>query len=407
MKVVIVLERFPVLTETFILNQIRSLIDSGIGVEIFSYNKGVDFESTQLNEVIKNSVSYKETMPVSKIKRISKAVNIIYRDWSLISFSKLLKVFNFFKFGRRALSLELFFQSYWFLKKEESNIIHAHFGHTGHRMAKLKSLGFLKREKLVVTLHGYYIDKEFLERNKENYEFLLEHVNKIIVNTLYSFNFINEHFPSFKQVEILPVGLDTQFYKPQKLKENCPFIIIFCGRLVPLKGPDLAILIFKELIDRGYSNIFLEIIGDGEMKEMLSKMISDHQLELQVQMRGFLNEYEIKKIMNRGSAFLLPGIYDTVKGKAETQGLVIQEAQAMKLPVIISDVGGMKYGIKSEITGFVVSESKITDFADVLELLILDKNKCIKMGEAGREFVVKNYDNSVINNKLLEIYTSL
>jgi len=407
LKVVIVLDRFPVLTETFILNQIKGLVDAGIRVEIFSYNKGVQFISSQLSDIIKDSVSYKETMPVSKIKRFSKAIKIIHRDLSLISFSKLLNALNFFKFGKRALSLELFYQSYWFLKKEENDIIHAHFGHVGLHIAKLKHLGFLQKEKFIITLHGYYIEEKFFKHNKTKYQFLLKHANKIIVNTPYSFNFINKHFPSFKQLEILPVGLDTQFYKPKKLKEDYNFTIIFCGRLVPLKGPDLAILIFNELIDRGFSNISLEVIGDGEMKGILSKMITEYKLEAKVKLRGFLNDHGIKEIMNKGSAFLMPGIYDTVTGKAETQGLVIQEAQAMELPVVISNAGGMKYGMIDGQTGYVVKQGDVKEFANKIESLIMDRKSREKMGKRGREFVVKNYDNKVINTELLFLYNSI
>ena len=81
--------------------------------------------------------------------------------------------------------------------------------------------------------------------------------------------------------------------------------------------------------------------------------------------------------------FVFPGIHDK-HGRAETQGLVLQEAQAMELPVIVSDVGGMKYGMINDITGFVVEEKNIAGFVDKIELLIADKELRKEMGKQGR-----------------------
>jgi colanic acid/amylovoran biosynthesis glycosyltransferase len=109
--------------------------------------------------------------------------------------------------------------------------------------------------------------------------------------------------------------------------------------------------------------------------------------------------------MNAADLFLFPGIIDK-NGRCEAQGLVVQEAQAMKLPVIVSNVGGMKEGIVDNKTGFVVKENDINGFVEKLEFLINNSNKKEAMGEAARAFVVKNYDSTILGEQLLYLYTN-
>jgi colanic acid/amylovoran biosynthesis glycosyltransferase len=76
----------------------------------------------------------------------------------------------------------------------------------------------------------------------------------------------------------------------------------------------------------------------------------------------------------------------------------------MQLPVIISDAGGMKEGVIDGVTGFVVPENDINGFVEKIELLANDPDLRKRMGEAGRNFVVENYDINKLNEKLMQIY---
>ena len=102
--------------------------------------------------------------------------------------------------------------------------------------------------------------------------------------------------------------------------------------------------------------------------------------------------------------FLFPGIHEKGTGRAETQGLVIQEAQAMELPVVVSDAGGMKYGLLDGVSGFVVQEGDIEGFAEKIELLINNGQLRVTMAKAGRNFVVQTFDTRILGDKLMQIY---
>jgi len=82
----------------------------------------------------------------------------------------------------------------------------------------------------------------------------------------------------------------------------------------------------------------------------------------------------------------------------------VQEAQAMELPVIVSDVGGIKFGLLPNESGFVIKEGDIDAFAKAVEKLILNPNLKAKMGKNGRGFVCTFFDSRVLVSKLLSIY---
>ena len=139
------------------------------------------------------------------------------------------------------------------------------------------------------------------------------------------------------------------------------------------------------------------------MKKELQELIADHHLENDIELKGALAQEEVLKELNAAHISLLPGIYDG-NGRAETQGLVIQEAQAMGIPVVVSDAGGMKYGLIDGETGFVVREKQLKEFADRIEYLIRNENKRIEMGEKARTFIERNYDSKMLGDKLVSLY---
>jgi len=242
---------------------------------------------------------------------------------------------------------------------------------------------------------------------KNYYKKLFEYTANITVNTIYLKNILLKINSELNNITILPVGLDTSLF--QNKKKDCgstsqKFKVVYCGRLIKLKGADVAVTILAELYYRGLNNLVLNIIGDGELKAEIEETIDRAGLDEVIFLKGTLTQEEIIENFETSNVFLLPGIMNPVDGRCEAQGLVIQEAQAMELPVVVSDVGGMKYGLIPNETGFVVKENDIKGFADVIQTLIENPDLARKMGKKGRDFVVKNYDSKVLCQQLLAIY---
>jgi len=76
----------------------------------------------------------------------------------------------------------------------------------------------------------------------------------------------------------------------------------------------------------------------------------------------------------------------------------------MGIPVIISDLGGMKEGIIPNESGFVVEAGNVEMYIEKIKLLHDNPELRKKMGVTGMNFVKSNYDSTILNQKLLNIY---
>ncbi len=407
LNIAIVLGPFPSVSETFIVNQITSLIDKGHTVKIYSYAKG-DLQKIHKNILAYNlleKVVYKEKPSVAKFKRVFGFLKLIFQHLFQLNWGLLFKSLNFSKYGKTAISLKVFYERKFFILNKKFDVVHVHFATNAVDIATYKSEGFLKPSKLVVSFHGYDINPSKIKFYQTYYKKLFEETDHFTVNTIYTKEILLQVNPALTNVSILPESLDTVLFKNKEKQHQSDqkFNIVYCGRLVAFKGGLLLPRIIKELFNRGFHNINLKIIGDGKLKNLIEDEVEKLNLKNTIELVGARTQEEIIKIFQDSNVFLLPGIYEA-DGRAENQGLVIQEAQAMELPVVVSDVGGMKYGLIPNITGFVVNENDISGFADCIEALIKDPPKAEKMGKEGRRYVEENYNSKDLVDKLVSIY---
>ena len=402
LKIVFLVPSFPTTTETFIVNQITYLIDRGHDLKIFAFteNRSSIIHQKILDYHLLDKTIYLNVSKTSKIGRYFDFLNFVLKNRRDINFSKFPNFVLKSKRFKMALTLYNFLKFRKILENGPIDIFHCHFGQVGAFIGEMKSFGFSCQSKLVVSFHGYDISPHLLRDYKKMYSNLFREADMITVNTHYTKKILQTI--THKKIEILPVGLDTKKFVPGTKKQNSYVSILFVGRLIPLKAPDFAIKIVKELLYPG-KQVKLCIVGEGVMYPELQAIIRDNHLEEKVELKGALTQEKVVKLMAESNIFLFPGKYDKT-GRAETQGLVIQEAQAMELPVIISDVGGMKYGLLNNKTGFVVESGDILSFVSKIETLIKDHELRTKMGRRGRKFVVENYDSEILGTRLENLY---
>src|SRR5690606_6123643 len=149
---------------------------------------------------------------------------------------------------------------------------------------------------------------------------------------------------AFDKIKILPASVNSDFLTNslEKIpKKSIHFL--FCGRFIELKNPLFVLEIFKKIYELDYS-VKLTMIGEGELLSSCKEYVKKNGLVDLVDFPGYLPHEEIIPYYLCSDIFLFPGKKGEF-GFAETQGLVLQEAQAMRLPILISDVGGMRHGM--------------------------------------------------------------
>jgi len=148
--------------------------------------------------------------------------------------------------------------------------------------------------------------------------------------------------------------------------------VVFVGRFAKEKNPHIPILITKRLIERGY-NVFLNMVGDGELKSEIEKLIQKFELNKIVKIFGWLKEKEeLFEVLKNSDILLFP----TKPG--EGLGLVILEAMSQGLPVIATKCGGPEEIIEDGINGFLIDYSTdkeiVNQFVEKIEYLIKNPN---------------------------------
>lgn len=412
-KVAFLTNEFPVITETFILNQIIFLLDKGIDVKIYALYPGrFDLLHSQyLPYQLHTRVTFIANIPKNPILRIKELVNFFYEKGLLNNVASIVRSLNPLKFGIKTFSFAnaLFYVRLFSIK--ESDLVHAHFGTMGSFFSKFKSAGLFTNTPLLVSFHGYDLIPNQIDSYQFQYRDLFDQADLITVNSIYTKMILEKISGSSQfQIHILPVGLDTTLFKTvakQKFK-NQKKRIVFCGRLEYWKGPDIAIEIARKLkYEEGIDDFELFMIGAGSQYQLLMKKIEEDKLGNHVSLLGNKSQKDIIEILADSHIFLFPGRTEPVTGRVENQGLALQEAQSMEVPIITSDVGGIKFGVLPDVSGYLITENDIQGFLQAIKNLLHNENRRVSMGQAGRKYIVENFDTSVLGEKLIELYKSV
>ncbi len=408
MKIAFVVYWFPLLSETFILNQIVGLLDRGHEIDIYA-----DYPEIKNNKLHSEIESYQLLQRTYYRPRWrSPRIYAILKGLALFGMNLpkapqiLLRSLNVFKYGQEARSMRLLYWTIPCLGKQPYDIIHCHFGIPGKNTAILREIGAIKG-KLITSFHGADVHSYPGIFGANLYDPLFERGDLYTANTTYTKESVMKLGCPPDKIEILPVGLNPALYpfSERILQENQPIKIITVGRLVEKKGIGYSIRAVAKVI-QDHPNIIYRIVGDGELREPLKQLILELGVSDKIQLLGWMTQEEVRQLYADSHLFILASVTAS-NGDREGQGLVLQEAQAMGLPVLSTLHNGIPDGVLEGKSGFLVPEKDVEALAERLTYLVKNPEKWSEMGRIGREFVEQNYDINVLNNQLVKIYENL
>ena len=206
-----------------------------------------------------------------------------------------------------------------------------------------------------------------------------------------------------KEVRIIPSGINiarfdlpvqTNFFVERGYCDIDDFKLLFVGRFGKEKAIDTLIQYFGEIPGVRGSKIKLLIVGDGPPKKDLEQLTQNLDLSKNVIFTGYCVPSDIYKVYKSADIF-------TLLSTTETQGMVVTEAIASGLPVLLANDQAYVDMISNEVNGFSI-DSK-SDFIE--KVLLLSKNKALvsKMGEQSRRMST-DFDINRTTRLLLEYY---
>ncbi|MBI3977707.1 MAG: glycosyltransferase [Chloroflexi bacterium] len=211
-----------------------------------------------------------------------------------------------------------------------------------------------------------------------------------------------------RRVHVIPCGVDLDLFRPRDRAQararwgiRASKVILFVGRMDPVKGADLVLPALARLEDRrGVQAIFVG--GDGrddpEIRR-LGALARELGLRQNVRFLGPVPQEQLPDLYSAADVCVVPSYY-------ESFGMAAVEALACGTPVVASRVGGLISTVRDGETGFLIPWRCPEPFAERLDLLLGNDALRQQFSLAARESVLR-FAWPAIAGRLLTLYERL
>lgn len=373
MRIAIVVNRFPTLSETFIFNKVKGLVKQGFDVTVITHDDHHDQHAyhEEWNEV--RSVNIERAFTKRDIFQFRLYIKVVSNVFRSIAFLKA------FRTSVRKGSSVMHNYVLWLSISNRFDIVH--FEYTGLAITYLDVLPHLKTTKVFASCRGAaeqikpLVDTDRAKKLAQLFQCVdyVHCVSTDMLNTCVSLYGLN---PAKAFVNRPAINTD-KFKRSNSVAQPSSPSFLFCstGRLHWKKGFEYALLAMNELKQRGHVFKY-EIIGGGVELEKLIFMVHDMGLQDCVFFCGSLPSSEVKSRLEKCDIYVLPSLSEGISN-------AVLEALAMQVPVVATRAGGMEEVIKNNETGLLVDACNAEQLANALEVLIRDESLRNRLAQNG------------------------
>jgi glycosyltransferase involved in cell wall biosynthesis len=219
------------------------------------------------------------------------------------------------------------------------------------------------------------------------------------------------HICSAEKIHVIPLGFDLQKFQDNifekrkitretyQLQEEDVAVAII-GRLTKIKNHAFFLEVVENLLLNQAGNATFFIVGDGELMD-----------EIQGKVSFLIEKYQAKIILTswiKDIATFNAGM-DIICLTSDNEGTPVSliEAQASNVPIITSDVGGVKDILLEGKTGFVIKKGDLEDYVKKLGNLINNKELRVELSSNGWNFVKEKFHYTRLTRDMEELYRKL
>ncbi|MDX2369994.1 MAG: glycosyltransferase [Colwellia sp.] len=381
MKVAIVVDQFPVRSQTFVLNQITGLIDLGIDVDIIALHKGNitlytegDYLAYQLEQRCTYLLEKKDSKANKLVYRLQRTLAGLFNPSTVSRVIRSLLP----SLGKHALSLQLSTIAANQKQVLSYDWLVCHFGPNGILAHKLRKTGVLSG-KIATVFHGFDIStQQSLAVYGKDYQQLFQETELLlpISELWYKKLALLGAAPEKIKVHRMGVDLNEFTFSPQStLKANASPVTAFSkntlkifsvARFTEKKGLKYAIESLRFLSTD--ISVNYQLAGYGELEQELKLLVNELNLSGKVTFCGPLSAHQVKQFMQEADIFLQPSVTAT-NGDMEGVPVAIMEAMAIGIPVITTYHSGIPELITNNEHGLLVPERDSQAIADKLAYL--------------------------------------
>jgi glycosyltransferase involved in cell wall biosynthesis len=213
-----------------------------------------------------------------------------------------------------------------------------------------------------------------------------------------------------KIVKTVMNGVDASVFSPNaqernKLRkrlsiEDKEFILMTSGSICKEKGHHLAIEALNILLKHN-NDLKLIIVGDGDYRISLSRLIDRLGLKSNVILTGFVPNESIGNYYNAADIYLIPTL------RAEGLPFALIEAMSIGLPIIGSRIGGIPNIMEDGKEGFLINPGDINNMVSKVLILLKDRILREELGARARSKVLNELNTNKMVDKTLTILKSI
>ena len=305
-----------------------------------------------------------------------------------------------------------------FLRKERPEIVHSHTPKAGLLgMLASKIAGVPVRLHTVggipqIQLKGW---KRAVLNFTEKLTYRLAH--KIYPNSVGLKDLILEMgYCDKKKIKVLANGssngVNTDYFKPNyvdnsssfrsKLRNKIglnkeDFVFLFVGRIAQDKGIIELIAAFERLMNDGYNNIKLILVGPFEKNYGIVNDQTKSSIEANKNVKLLGRFDDVRPYYLISDTFVLPTYSEGFPN-------AVLEAQSMGLPCIVTNINGCNEIIQDKKNGLIVPVKDSIELYKAMKMLIDDENYRLKLASFSRQNIIEKYKQEIVWKALLEEY---
>lgn len=386
MNVLYFLDSYPKLSLSFVTNEVRSLRERGHDVAVFALvNPGED--ASQPPDVPIGHASRPTPGDVTDLLRGAVLDHRVLREASFAA-----GPLRHLGALHRAQQCIDFVDHLGF----DVDVVHSHFATLRTFPGQYVAANYDVPRTLTTHAFDLYADPDL--RKLDHY---IDRADHVVTVSEYNREFIETTIGPSTPVSVVHAGIRPDEFDPQP-ERRADSRVLTVARLVEKKGlPDALRAIVR--VRDAVPNVEYHVIGDGPLRSELEALIAEYRLGGTVELLGPVSDERLRREYAEASCFLLPSVISE-SGDRDGIPVVLMEAMATGTPPVTTAVSGIPELVDHDENGLLVSPGEPRDLAGAVVRLLGDSDLIRRLGRAGRETVVAEFDATTEATKLESIF---
>ena len=383
MKIAYVVSQFPNLTETFVAREIEQVVTSGHEATICILRPQPEEGPTGQDIPQARKIRVKVVRPSSFIAQLL----ILYRHPKQFGRTWLEVAYVLLRKPSRVLhAVYLALAAAWLavrLEREGINYIHAHFLHSEAIVARWLAKFLQVPYGITSHVSSTWQERGLLKK-------VVTEASILVGDTTETIKLFDELYGREGVLLRNGIKIDAFQFLPEERRDvQEPPLILAAGYFFRKKGFHVLIETCALLRRRGLS-FRCRIIGEGEERSNLERLVSQHDLGDCVEIPGALPFTQLREQYEQATVFVMPSIPSSFG----SDGLptVLIENMALGIPVVGTDLAGIPDLVRHRQTGMLAAVGNAESLADCLAEVLTDQDLRKSLALNGRDLIENEFD---------------